>query len=67
MATVEGPRGVLGVYIVSSGGERPNQVQWQRPSASLLPLLPEILAGQKLVDAEVIIASLDLAIAEADG
>jgi len=36
-------------------------------SAALLALVPELLAGQKLADAEVIVASLDLAMAEADG
>ena len=66
-ATVDGPRGKLGVRLVSDGGERPTLVEWQRPSAALLPLLPELLAGQKLADAEIIVASLDLAMAEADG
>jgi len=66
-ATVRGPRGYIGLHLASDGGERPVRVEWQRPSNALLPLLPEILAGQKLVDAEVIVASLDLAMAEADG
>ena len=52
---------------MNSGGETLAQVEWQHPSAALLPLLPEMLAGQKLADAEVIVASLDLAMAEADG
>jgi NADH:ubiquinone oxidoreductase subunit D len=66
-ATVKGPRGDIAVRLVNSGGETLAQVEWQRPSAALLPLLPEMLAGQKLADAEVIVASLDLAMAEADG
>jgi len=68
--TVEGPRGTLGLSLVSQGGEEsqgPTRVEWQRPSASLLTLLPELLVGQKLADAEVILASLDLAMAEVDG
>lgn len=64
---VAGPRGTIGLHIVSEGGVRPTHVMWQRPSAALLPLLPEIVKGQKLADAEVIVASLDLAMAEADG
>jgi NADH:ubiquinone oxidoreductase subunit D len=64
---VQGPRGDIGLHVVSDGGERPAHIEWQRPSAALLPLLPEILAGQKLTDAETIVASLDLAMAEADG
>jgi len=66
-ATAKGPRGTIGVHLVRSGEERLAQVEWQRPSAALLPLLPDMLAGQKLADAEVIVASLDLAMAEADG
>ena len=64
---VEGPRGRLGLRLVSTGGDRPSQVEWQRPSAAVLSLIPEVLAGQKLADAEVIVGSLDLAMAEADG
>ncbi|MFL5656962.1 MAG: hypothetical protein ACJ8CB_22610 [Ktedonobacteraceae bacterium] len=66
-ATVKGPRGDIGVRLVNSAGEKLAQVEWRRPSAALLPLLPEMLTGQKLADAEVIVASLDLAMAEADG
>lgn len=65
--TVAGPRGDIGLCLESSGGEQPTGVSWQCPSPKLLPLLPELLAGQKLADAEVIVASLDLAMAEADG
>ncbi|MDQ2717456.1 MAG: hypothetical protein M3Z08_21385 [Chloroflexota bacterium] len=65
--TVRGPRGDIGLHLESSGGKKPTGVEWLRPSAVLLPLLPEMLAGQKLADAEALIASLDLAMAEADG
>ena len=65
--TVSGPRGSIGLHLISDGGKQPAHVMWQRPSAALLPLLPELLKGQKLADAEVIVASLDLAMAEADG
>jgi NADH-quinone oxidoreductase subunit D len=66
-ATVEGPRGTIGLHLVGQNGRGPMQVAWQRPSALLLQLLPDLLRGQKLADAEVILASLDLAMAEADG
>ncbi|MEO6890680.1 MAG: hypothetical protein ABI324_16970, partial [Ktedonobacteraceae bacterium] len=65
--TVRGPRGDIGLHLESSGGKKPTGVEWLRPSAALLPLLPEMLAGQKLADAQALIASLDLAMAEADG
>jgi NADH-quinone oxidoreductase subunit D len=64
---VEGPRGQIGLRLASAGEKGPTQVEWQRPSAALLALVPELFAGQKLADAEVIVASLDLAMAEADG
>lgn len=66
-SAVMGPRGQIGLRLVSDGGGGPFRVEWQRPSASLLPVLGEILAGQRLSDLEVIVASLDLAMAEADG
>ena len=65
--TVNGPRGAIGLHLLSQGGTGPALVEWQRPSATLLALLPELLTGQKLADAEVILASLDLAMAEGDG
>ena len=64
---VTGPRGELGLHLVSDGGSGPTRVEWRRPSAAVLPLLPAALTGQKLVDAETLVASLDLAMAEADG
>ncbi len=63
---VEGPRGPLGLHMSSDGGEKPVHAAWQCPSAALLPMLPQLLIGQKLADAEIIIASLNLAMAEAD-
>lgn len=65
--TVDGPRGQIGLRLVSQGADRPAQVEWNRPSAALLQLVPAMLAGEKLADAEVTLASLDLAMAEADG
>lgn len=65
--TVTGPRGAIGLHLSSEGGAQPTHVMWERPSAKLLPLLPELLKGQKLADSEMIVASLDLAMAEADG
>ena len=66
-ATVHGPRGDIGLHLVSDGGDTPVHVIWQHPSAALLSLLPEMLEGQKLTDAELILASLDLSMAEVDG
>jgi NADH dehydrogenase/Respiratory-chain NADH dehydrogenase, 49 Kd subunit len=51
---VQGPRGEIGLHMVSDGGESPCSIEWQRPSQALLPLLPEILAGQKLTAAYLV-------------
>jgi NADH:ubiquinone oxidoreductase subunit D len=67
LVTVEGPRGRIGLHLYSEGGDGPVHVEWQRPSAALLALVPEVLPGETLADAEAIVASLDLAMAEADG
>lgn len=66
-AEVEGPRGRIGLRLVSDGGDGPSRVAWRRPSAALLDLLPDALPGQKLADVELFVASLDLSMAEADG
>ncbi len=66
-ATVRGPRGDIGLRLMSDGGNTPVHVMWQRPSAAFLPLLPEMLEGQKLTDAELMVASLDVSMAEVDG
>jgi len=63
---VEGPRGTIGLTLRSNGGECPAHVEWRRPSAVLLKVLPDVLKGQIVADAEVIVASFDLAMAEAD-
>jgi NADH-quinone oxidoreductase subunit D len=64
---VEGPRGTIGLTLRSDGGECPARVEWRRPSAALLKVLPDVLKGQIVADAEVIVASFDIAMAEADG
>jgi len=64
---IPGPRGAISLGIESDGGTGPIKVEWQRPSRALLTAVPGLLRNQKLADAEVILASLDIATAEADG
>ncbi|GHP01170.1 carbon monoxide-induced hydrogenase [Reticulibacter mediterranei] len=69
-SVVDGPRGSITVRLIHQGAKEhdgPTQILWRGPSAPLVALLPELLAGQKLADAQVILASLDLAMAEVDG
>ncbi|GAC1454254.1 MAG: hypothetical protein PVSMB2_02890 [Ktedonobacteraceae bacterium] len=66
----EGPRGALSLHLVHQQVKEhdgPTQIEWQGPSAPLVALLPELLVGQKLADAEVTLASLDIVMAEVDG
>ena len=65
--TVEGPRGTIGLSLRSDGGKGPVHVEWRRPSAAVLKVLPDLLKGQKMADAMVTVASFDIATAEADG
>lgn len=65
-ARVESPRGLLGCHVVSDGGFHPIRVQWRVPSASHLEIVPMILRGETLQDVPVLLATLDLSIAEVD-
>jgi NADH:ubiquinone oxidoreductase subunit D len=70
-ARVLGPRGYIELHLTHSSTQahdnRLSQVEWRSPSAPLVALLPDLLVGQKLADAEVILASLDIGMAEVDG
>jgi NADH-quinone oxidoreductase subunit D len=63
---VESHRGMLGCHIVSDGSEKPYRVAFRAPSVAALDLVPEVLRGQRAEDLPVILASLDLGVAEAD-
>jgi NADH:ubiquinone oxidoreductase subunit D len=65
--TADSPRGRLAIRLRSTGGPGPADVNWERPSAALLTLVPSLLAGQTVADAGLLVASLDLSMAEADG
>lgn len=63
---VESARGLLGCHAASDGTEKPARVQFRVPSTAAVALIPEILAGSRIEDVPVILASLDLSISEAD-
>lgn len=65
-AKVEGPRGEVGVYIVSDGSEKPYRIKLRSPSFSNLSVLKEIVVGYKIADIVAIMGSLDLVIPEID-
>ena len=63
---VEGPRGELGLRVVSEGGPCPARLHLRAPSLYHLFLLDELCRGYLLADLFVIYASLDIMIGEVD-
>jgi NADH-quinone oxidoreductase subunit D len=63
---VESSRGMLSCHVISDGGARPSRVQFHTPTTASLMSLPEVLVGIRIEDLPVLLASLDLSIAEAD-
>ncbi len=63
---VEGPRGELGFYIVSSGENKPYRVRTRPPSLYNLQALKGIAPGNFIADTVVMIGSLDPVFGEVD-
>jgi NADH-quinone oxidoreductase subunit D len=65
-AHAENPRGDFGVYIVSDGGEKPYRLKVRPPSYCNLMALRDLVVGQWVADAVVILGSLDIVLGEVD-
>ncbi len=63
---VEGARGKIGVYLISTGDKYPYRVKLRSPGFSNLSLFGELAKGCLLQDAVSILGSLDLVIPEID-
>lgn len=63
---VESPRGELGYYVVSNGGNRPYRVRTRPPSMYNLQVLKKIAIGNLISDIVVMIGSLDPVFGEVD-
>ena len=63
---VEGPRGDIGVYLISDGSDKPYRIKMRKPSFSNLCILRDIVKGLKIADIIAVIGSLDLIIPEMD-
>jgi NADH-quinone oxidoreductase subunit D len=63
---VESARGLLGCHVVANGTTNPARVQFRSPTSAHLLLIPELLKGIRVEDLPVLLASLDLGMAEAD-
>jgi NADH-quinone oxidoreductase subunit D len=62
----ETPRGELGFYIVSDGGNNPYRVKVKSPCFTALSVLPEISKGLLIADVVAIIGSIDIVLGELD-
>jgi NADH-quinone oxidoreductase subunit D len=62
----ESPRGLLGFYLVSAGGDRPVRCKIRAPSFSNLAVLPGLSKGMMLADLVAILGSLDIVLGEID-
>ncbi|MGA9162214.1 MAG: NADH-quinone oxidoreductase subunit D [Actinomycetota bacterium] len=56
---VESPRGELGFYVVSDGGNRPYRVKMRDPSFVNLQAVPQMARGGLVADVIAVIASVD--------
>ncbi len=56
---IESPRGELGMYVVSDGGNKPYRVHVREPSLVNLQSLPVLIEGGLVADAIACIATLD--------
>jgi NADH:ubiquinone oxidoreductase subunit D/NADH:ubiquinone oxidoreductase subunit C len=65
-ARVEIPKGELGFYVVSDGGQNPYRYHIRSCSFINLNALKEMTLGQKVADAVVILGSLDIVLGEVD-
>ncbi|HEY5094665.1 MAG TPA: NADH dehydrogenase (quinone) subunit D [Candidatus Eremiobacteraceae bacterium] len=63
---VESPRGELGMYVTSAGGNKPWRVRWRPPSFYNLQALKALAPGNLIADVVAIIGSLDPVFGEVD-
>ncbi len=63
---IEGPKGELGFYVVSTGKPNPWRYHVRAPSFINLTPLADMCRGQKVADAVVIFGSIDIVLGETD-
>lgn len=63
---VESPRGELGFYVVSDGGNRPYRVHIRAPSFVNLQAIPKLVEGGLVADVIASVASIDPVMGDAD-
>jgi len=63
---IEAPKGELGVYLVTDGGNKPYRVHFRAPSFVNLQALPKMVEGRLVADVVAVIGSLDIVLGEID-
>ncbi|HVP20296.1 MAG TPA: NADH-quinone oxidoreductase subunit D [Anaerolineaceae bacterium] len=63
---VEGPKGELGFYVVSTGKPNPWRYHVRAPSFINLTSLPPLCRGGKIADAIVVLGAIDIVLGEVD-
>ena len=65
-ASVESPKGEIGFYLVSNGGNRPYRLHVRPPSFINLQALPEMVKGHMVSDLVAVIGTIDIVLGEVD-
>ena len=65
-ASIEAPKGELGFYLVSRGGNKPWRFRVRPPSFVNLSALSAMVEGRLIADVVAIIGSIDIVLAEVD-
>jgi len=65
-AAIEGPKGELGVYLVSDGANKPYRLKVRAPGFPHLAALDEMVRGHMLADVVAVIGTQDIVFGEID-
>lgn len=65
-ASVESPRGELGVHLVSDGSDTPYRMRYNPPALYALQVAEAMLPGLMIADSVVVVGSLDVVLGEID-
>jgi len=63
---IESPKGELGFYVISDGGDRPFRYRIRPPSLINLTLLERMCLGRLVADVMVTLGSIDIVLGEVD-
>jgi len=65
-AATESPKGELGVYIISHGGNKPYRVKIRAAGFNHLQAMKTVLKGHMLADVTTLVGSIDIVFGEID-